>query len=97
MGKEEQRGSPSRGATPSVSPVLSDAATAARKAAAPTDSSADVRTAGDRLLLAVCVAGIMGSYLVYGMLQEQLYVLSDPSLTPRNSKDIQNSAFLTVE
>lgn len=75
MGKEAQEDSPCRGATPSVSPVLSDAATAARKVAAPTDSSssAETRSAADRVLLAVCVAGIMGSYLVYGVLQEQLY------------------------
>ena len=90
MGSETQgvEDSPCRGATPSVSPVLSNTATAARKVAAASSSSnssgggAETRTTADRILLAVCVAGIMGSYLVYGVLQEQLYVPPFPIFPP---------------
>ena len=86
MGKEAQEDALCRGATPSVSPMLSNTATAARKAAEPTGSSAETRTAADRLLLAVCVAGIMGSYLVYGVLQEQLSVHPHQKPKTKNKK-----------
>ena len=63
-----------RGVTPSVSPVLSNSATVAKEIVQPQVKGSQHSGATERVILVGCIAGILVPYLVYGMLQEQLFV-----------------------